>query len=88
MIKANEVAEFYEVQPTVSEARTVHANRFISLMETSKETVMHTYDKLAYLAGIKSAPLQDQYRTLDTSSLQSLLRSAKQAGFNAHVISL
>jgi hypothetical protein len=88
MIKASEVAEFYEVKPAVTDSQAVHPNSFISMMEAAKDTVAVTYDRLAYLAGIKAAPLEDQYKVLDTSSLKSLLQSAKQAGFNAQVITI
>lgn len=88
MIKSCDVAEFYEVKPAVTHDRAVRENRFITLMDTTREKVADTYDRLAYLAGIKSAAQEDQYRTLDTSSLPSLLRSAKEAGFNAQVINI
>ncbi|MEK2610651.1 XRE family transcriptional regulator [Pseudomonas shirazensis] len=88
MIKATDVAGFYEVKPAVDESLAVHKNAFIELMGATRESVVNAYDTLAYLAGIKSAPLEDQYKALDTSSLQSLMLSAEQAGFTVRVIDL
>lgn len=88
MIEASEVAEFYEVKPTVVDGQVVHANAFIAMMETTQDTLGRAFDSLAYLAGIKSAAAQDPYKTLDTSSLQSLLRSAQAAGLSARVVAI
>lgn len=86
MMNASDVAEFYEVKPAAVDGQVAHANPFITLMETTQDTLGQVRDTLAYLAGIKSAAAQDQYATLDTSSLQALLRSAQAAGLSARVI--
>ncbi|MEY0506024.1 hypothetical protein [Proteus terrae] len=47
----------------------------------TKVTATETFDKLTYLAGIKSAPADDKYQKLNTSNLSSLLESAKLLGY-------
>lgn len=89
MIKASEIAGFYEVKPAVSDTLVAHENTFTRLVEATKQTAVGAYDKLAYLAGIKAgSPLDERYDNLDTSSLQALLASAKRAGFNAQVLDI
>jgi len=88
MIKASDVASLYEVKPAVSDKLSVQENSFLRLMNVTKGRALGVYDRLAYLAGIKSAPLEDQYHSLDVSSLQALLMSAKKAGFSAQVLEI
>lgn len=89
MIKASEFAGFYETKPAVRDELVTHENTFTRLIEATRDTAVGAYDTLAYLAGIKAgSPLDNRYDNLDTSSLQALLESAKQAGFNAQVLQI
>ncbi|WP_426151378.1 XRE family transcriptional regulator [Pseudomonas sp. DC3000-4b1] len=87
-MNASEVAGFYEIAPKVNDALAVQDNSFLELMRAAKDKVVDAGDRLAYLAGIKAAPLDEQYRKLDTTNLDTLLESARRAGFNAQIMSI
>ncbi|WP_260797687.1 XRE family transcriptional regulator [Proteus terrae] len=57
------------------------SNPFTDMILQTKVTATETFDKLTYLAGIKSAPADDKYQKLNTSNLSSLLESAKLLGY-------
>ncbi|WP_019363128.1 hypothetical protein [Pseudomonas asplenii] len=88
MSKLSEIAALYRQSPVVAENTEieVEGNSFTELVLQTKKSASAAFDRLAYLAGIKSAPADDKYRLLDTSSLGGLLSSARRAGYDVEVV--
>ncbi|OAT27106.1 XRE family transcriptional regulator [Proteus myxofaciens] len=63
------------------------SNDFTDALLQTKTVVSATFDKLAYLAGIKNAPADDKYSKLNTANLTTLLESAKELGYDIEVMS-
>lgn len=64
------------------------ANPVARLLEMAGNQANNAMCKLAYLAGIKNAPADDQYRQLDTTNLSTLLSSAQDAGYDVEIVKL
>ncbi|WP_017906493.1 hypothetical protein [Pseudomonas asplenii] len=90
MSKLSEIAMLYRHPPVAAGGADmeVEGNSFTELVLQTKKSASAAFDKLAYLAGIKSAPADDKYGRLDTSSLGSLLSSARQAGYDVEVVAV
>lgn len=88
MNKQEEIAKLYKEQPSLIDGVEVQNNKFTNLMLKAKSTASEACDRLAYLAGIKNAPADNQYEKLDTSNIQSLIQSAKNAGYDIEVVAI
>ncbi|HIC7208945.1 XRE family transcriptional regulator [Burkholderia stabilis] len=82
----NKIESLYKKQPVVSENATI-GNAFTDMILQTKNVATATFDRLAYLAGIKSAPEDAKFQDLDKSNLAALLSSAKSAGYDIEVVS-
>lgn len=64
------------------------SNDFTDILLQTKTVATATFDKLAYLAGIKNAPADDKYSKLNTTNLTALLESAKELGYDIEVMTI
>lgn len=87
MSKANEIASLYKSPKTIDE-KNVEGNSFTDMLLQTKSVATAAFDKLAYLAGIKNAPVDDKYAQLNTSNLSELMKSAKSAGYDIEVVNI
>lgn len=88
MNKLSEMASLYKAQPVFDEKSVVAGSAFTDMILQTKNAASAAFDKLAYLAGIKNAPEDSKYQDLDKTSLASLLRSARNAGYDVDVVSI
>lgn len=87
MTKANEIASLYK-SPKSVDVKDVEGNSFTDMLLQTKSVATAALDKLAYLAGIKNAIVDDKYAQLNTSNLSELMKSAKSAGYDIEVVNI
>lgn len=88
MNKISEIAKIYKDTPIILEDDNLKNNSFIDIVLNTTDVAVSAFDKLAYLAGIKNAPADDKYASLNMSNLNSFLDSAKEAGYDVEIISI
>lgn len=86
MSKLSDLATLYK--KTVVEDKNVEGNSFTDMILQTKNAATSVLDKLACLAGIKAAPVDDKYSSLNTANLSELLSNAKAAGYDVEIISI
>lgn len=87
MSKVNEIADLYK-SPKNVDVKDVEGNSFTDMLLQTKSVATAAFDKLAYLAGIKNAPVDDKYAQLNTSNLSELMKSAKNAGYDIEIVNI
>lgn len=88
MTKISEIAKIYKDTPIILEDDNLKNNSFIDMVLNTTDVAVSAFDKLAYLAGIKNAPADDKYTSLNMSSLSSFLDSAKEAGYDIEIVAI
>lgn len=89
MSKIRSIMQLYKDTPEIKDNNLkVEENSLTALIGEVKSKAGETFDKLAYLAGIKNALLSESYEQLDKTNLSSLLSSAKNKGFELTVMSV
>lgn len=87
MSTLNELASLYKTKPVTQEPH-IQGNNFTDMILRKADLTEAAFDKLAWLAGIKNAPADAKYDTLDTSNLNELLVSARAAGYDVEVVNI